>query len=370
MNKLYKIFVILFAIVIIFFIYSHIWQESNKNNLSKSSASAKLKYPKKKIILGWTPFFNGPMFIYDHLWSCKELNCELTSDRKLLKDSSALIFHITDINWKDIPPTPRISDQYYVMMSHENPLYTAHANIDQGGPGFFNMSLTYRQDSDLYFPYSAFRRRDVIVPTNNGYLDKIIKNKTKLVAWMSSNCNTYSKRESYVAELRKYIKVDVYGACGNLKCPRNKSQECDAMLEKDYKFYLAFENSNCVDYVTEKFLTRVNQHIVPIVLWKRNYINYAPKMSYISVEDYKSPKDLADYLTYLDKNPQEYKKYLTWRSDYETGACTNGQLCGFCKLCQMVQSEPVVQKIRWHIGDWWFNKTGCDNSLVPKLLRE
>lgn len=49
-------------------------------------------------------------------------------------------------------------------------------------------------------------------------LRNMVQNKKKLVAWFVSNCKTPSAREKYVAELQKYVQVDVYGACGPFKC--------------------------------------------------------------------------------------------------------------------------------------------------------
>ncbi len=45
--------------------------------------------------------------------------------------------------------------------------------------------------------------------------------KKKLVFWVVSNCHTHSRREDYVKIMQKYIDVDVYGACGPLKCKGN-----------------------------------------------------------------------------------------------------------------------------------------------------
>ena len=74
-------------------------------------------------------------------------------------------------------------------------------------------------------------------------------------SYLSSPSSTMffrNKRLEYAKNLSMYIPVDIYGGCGNMSCPRSNSN-CFSMLDKQYKFYLAFENSNCRDYITEKF---------------------------------------------------------------------------------------------------------------------
>ena len=71
-------------------------------------------------------------------------------------------------------------------------------------------------------------------------------------------------RLEYARELSKYISVDIYGSCSNKTCPRTNSK-CFSMLDTDYKFYLAFENSNCRDYITEKFFVNGLGYIIGIL---------------------------------------------------------------------------------------------------------
>jgi len=42
----------------------------------------------------------------------------------------------------------------------------------------------------------------------------------------------------------------------------------------------------------------------------------APPNSYIHVEDFATPKDLVEYLDYLDKNDTAYYQYHEWRNLY------------------------------------------------------
>lgn len=149
-------------------------------------------------------------------------------------------------------------------------------------------------DSDIVAPYGPrigeYRRRLSVEKELTESLPGLITRKTKLVAWMASNCFS-TERRRYVDELKKYIHIDIYGGCGPLKCYNNKTHPyaCNEMLERNYKFYLAFENSKCRDYVTEKFYNALLFSIVPVVYGGADYDAIgAPKNSYIDVRIFQS----------------------------------------------------------------------------------
>lgn len=67
--------------------------------------------------------------------------------------------------------------------------------------------------------------------------------------------------------------------------------------------------------------------------------------SAIIIDDFKSPKELAKYLKFLDKNDDEYNKYLQWKKS----GVTNTLL------------KDMLQKRTWDIKDTW--KYGRSNFI-------
>ena len=103
-------------------------------------------------------------------------------------------------------------------------------------PGFFNLSSTFRSDSD--FPVSYFHTEIRERPCDNCLPNStLLLNKTKLMVWIVSHCKTQSKREDYMTEVSKYINVDVFGKCGNSTpdCPKTQ-RNCTKQLTENYKF--------------------------------------------------------------------------------------------------------------------------------------
>lgn len=75
----------------------------------------------------------------------------------------------------------------------------------------------------------------------------------------------------------------------------------------EHLFYLAFENSVCKDYITEKVYSRLGEFL-PIVLKRSILKDVLPDKAFIAADDFNSPKQLAGYLNYLKKNRGELMK--------------------------------------------------------------
>ena len=123
----------------------------------------------------------------------------------------------------------------------------------------------------------------------------------KLIFWLVSHCKTGIKREEYVEKLKEFVEIDIYGKCTGNECSK-KGNDCFQNLSMNYMFYLAFENSICDEYVTEKFYRSLLFPIVPVVMGGADYKSIAPPKSYIDVNDFANVKQLAQFLIKLSKN--------------------------------------------------------------------
>ncbi|KAI9266824.1 hypothetical protein BDA99DRAFT_436569 [Phascolomyces articulosus] len=132
------------------------------------------------------------------------------------------------------------------------------------------------------------------------------------ILWIASNCKAWSGRQYYVKELMKYIKVDNYGGC--LKNKEFPDDVTRSDLMKQYKFYLAIENANCDDYVSEKLFDTISASTVPIIDGPKHYEAFIPtSRSAIRMDAYPDPRELADYINYLDQNDTAYLEYFSHR---------------------------------------------------------
>ena len=82
--------------------------------------------------------------------------------------------------------------------------------------------------------------------------------------------------------------------------------------------------------------------IIPVVMGAHplDYKLVAPEHSYIHIEDFEGPKELAEYLLYLDSNDDEYNKYFEWKGTGEIISLSN--LNYFCLVCAMVHYAEFV----------------------------
>ena len=167
-----------------------------------------------------------------------------------------------------------------------------------------------------------------------------------------------SARLELMKRLGKYVQVDVYGPCKfdpKLEsCPRN-SDRCRSIRSR-YKFYFAVENSVCEDYITEKYCSKLAAGLVPVVFGGANYSRLAIPGTYINARDFKSLKELADRLHYLNSNDTAYNEFFKWTYTRKIEGKHS-----MCRVCEALWNPELESKRFLNLGQFWSRKTKCEN---------
>jgi len=171
-----------------------------------------------------------------------------------------------------------------------------------------------------------------------------------------------SGQRRYVSELRRHIEVDVFGKCGKYRCALNNSVDCLAMLENRYFFYLAFENSLCNEYVTEKFWRLVGRDVIAVVLGAANYTSLMPHDTYLDVRDFPSPRHLAEQMRRLMADGGRlYAEMLARKRRVRCVTSVDGGVDFAHKLCRYLDETRGRRQVR-NLDDVWNHKKMCADS--------
>ena len=257
--------------------------------------------------------------------------------------------------------------QTWIYYSTETPLrvlrWTADLNI---GRLKYHVLMTYDRDSDIVLPFGYYKpfasdknsTQSTTTPPNPVATDPLDKT-AGLISWMASNCRGFWPRIKLVERLKELLPLDDYGLCGQKECLPKRSEKCNELMAL-YKFFLAIPNSECRDYVTEKFwMQSLKYGTVPVVIGakKDSYERIAPPRSFIHAADFPSLEELAKYLEKLDKDDDEYRKYNEWRREGEVMTSFPTRPDSLCQTLPYLKTKRREKQFKYLSDSPWFN--GC-----------
>lgn len=302
-------------------------------------------------VLVWAHPFGQRNVILDCQEHFQIGGCRVTDNRSAFLEAEAVIVHHRDAaSGADLPERRRPGAQKWIWMNYESPTNT---------PGLgrfervFNLTMTYRMDSDIFLPY-GFLRPNLVgggVPRGSDrYLSTPSPRdvvRPRLLAWVVSNWKPSHTRVAFFHQLRQHLRVDVYGRAG-----RPLAGDVVELI-REYQFYLALENSQHTDYITEKLWNPIEAGAIPVVLGptRKNYERFLPPEAFIHVDDFPSARELAQYLLMLRRRPELLMSHLSWRGKYRVHrpAFWSEHYCTACKAVRRTRGTTNVVKdlARW-----------------------
>ncbi|XP_046579275.1 alpha-(1,3)-fucosyltransferase fut-3-like [Haliotis rubra] len=333
---------------------------------------------KVKLIFAYAPdlsYARRDQHIYP--LNCGDVRCASTTRGTYLRDSHAVMFSSTFL---ERHPLPKIDRRLHgkVFLFFENrphvPEIARKLESTLSDKSVFNWTIGYTRDADIRISYGTIVKKKA-VPLYN--LTTVVSRKKRTVVIFQQSCKTPSRLEEYLQQLRKYVKVDVYGPCVN-RTLCNQDLDCFIKVGREYKFYLAFEEVFCSEYISNVFFRFYGTETVPIVRGGGDYSNVVPKGTYINTADYKSIAELGRYIQYLDKNDTAYieilKKKRYYDAVYSRQQIVRWEDKKFIRHIYMNMGNMMcdICKRLWNVDDYrktysdilsWYGSSKCTKPL-------
>ncbi len=275
----------------------------------------------------------------------------VSSDATVVEQSDIVVF-FGPLN-PHMPNFPRPPGALWLYFTTESNIANVAASVPFSCE--INALMSYDRAADFRFPYGYFEKRTTPFATNETY--DFVK-KDRMAVNIRTNCDAY--RQRHIESLRAYgVTVDVMSHHGCSSVPfipecvsvglTDPGQvTCLKVLGQTYKFYFAMENSDCVDYITEKtWLSSLENYMVPVVWGTRNdYLHWLPPNSFINCADFASTQLCADHILRVASDPDLYASYHEWRTTYQAHVAFRNLRSNhtYDKVCEFALRNNNVEK--------------------------
>ena len=319
-----------------------------------------------KIILFWTKFYGIERWNIDAgEEKCGPYACTLTYDKSIYENASAIMFHHRSSDWLDTLPTnyTRKPWQRWVLYNRESSWWTPKGDDLNVVNDLFNWTIGFRRDNDITIPTAVISRK----PFKEGFdpHKNYLLGKTNHLVGLMSACIYYDRyplydsRRQYIEYLEEHgLQFDMYGQCGE-DCGGNFSL-CSEVL-RNYKFVVAFENSLCEEYISEKpYRNGLLLGVIPVIMSGANLSDpyVLPPGSFIDAGKFSSVSTLVAFLQEVGTDPNLYNKYFEWQQEWDIQLISENEgqeefsKDYFCPLCIKLHEDTSTKFIR-NFREWY-----------------
>eukprot|EP00899_Mesostigma_viride_P019456 jgi/Mesvir1/27511/Mv07277-RA.1 len=300
-------------------------------------------------------------------------NISRPPDASMCED--AVFYHVPNLgpNFRPTKPRPDVAVVAFSLEGATNyPLLNNKLFMD-----LFDVEMTYRVTSPILpthigVPYAA---RDIPVlldPSDatkaKGFFRPPVAtgDKVRAIAFLNSNCKARNGRENLVRRLMGSFPVHAYGSCLHNQ-PNSVPLGSATRLElfSNYRLCISMENSNSVDYVTEKVYAGLTGGCLPLYMGAPNVQDYLPYDASRMIIDRNAfaTEDLFfREIQRVMESDAAYEEYMAWKKNAWAGkpfhpafvktfvGAYEGGRTPMCKLCRWLASrkgrgEVAINKI-------------------------